>query len=306
MLENEFLSPQKVAELLKVSCSTIKRWVDEGRLGAMKTIGGHRKINAWDVLKIAQAQGWSHINIDAIRPFVSKDKSVASCDTACMQLYEGIRAGDSDKVRTSLVEAYRSGIGIAEIGDRIVMPAMHSLGEDWDRGVLDICQEHHATHSVLTALMEVRQRIFAAVKPESDAPLAMGCAPEGDHYFIPTLLVEMVFMENRWKVKNYGPNTPIESLKLRVKEKKPRMVWVSGTFVRDSATLEKELMELNQVMGEWKADLLVGGQGIEPEMVSRLGLNWRGKSLGEMVGYMRSVLPTYQAPRPGRPPHHLE
>jgi molybdopterin-binding protein len=38
-------SPTQVAELLRVSADTVRRWCDEGRLGATRSQGGHRQID---------------------------------------------------------------------------------------------------------------------------------------------------------------------------------------------------------------------------------------------------------------------
>lgn len=304
MPENhEFLSPQKVSELLQVSCSTIKRWVDEGRLRAIKTMGGHRKILAMDVLKVARENGWHHINLKMVQTHTTTSDSIEEdCDIASTRLYEDIRAYDHEKLRETLLGAHKSGISTAEIGDKIVLPALKLLGDDLKGGKIDVCAAHHGTQGVLAALIEIRQRVMVSTKPAPFAPLAMGCAPGGDHHLISPLLIELVFLENRWQVANFGPNTPIPCLNHTVCAKKPRIVWVSVSCMSDPAELENDLKVLSGTLAEWGGELMVGGQAIPPDLIERLNLKWNGKNLGCLSERINGIFPICQAPKPGRPP----
>ena len=42
--EKEFLTLNEVAKLFGVSSKTISRWADAGKLGSIRTLGGHRRI----------------------------------------------------------------------------------------------------------------------------------------------------------------------------------------------------------------------------------------------------------------------
>ncbi len=303
MPETEFLSPQKVSELLQVSCSTIKRWVDEGRLRAIKTMGGHRKILTSDVLKVARENGWHHINLNMVQTHsTSLDSIEEDCDIASTRLYEDIRAYDHEKLRETLLGAHKAGINSAEIGDKIVLPALKLLGEDLKGGKIDVCAAHHGTQGVLAALIEIRQRVMVSSKPAATAPLAMGCAPGGDHHLISPLLIELVFLENRWQVANFGPNTPIPCLIKTVRGRQPRIVWISVSCLSDPGELENDLRVLSETLSEWGGELLVGGQAIPSDLIDRLHLKWNGKNLACLSEHINEIFPVGQTPKPGRPP----
>ena len=43
------LTPGEVARLFRVRAKTVARWADEGKLGVMRTAGGHRRFRVRDV-----------------------------------------------------------------------------------------------------------------------------------------------------------------------------------------------------------------------------------------------------------------
>ena len=53
-LSDRLLTRAEVAEIFQVSPSTITRWAEAGMLPAVKTLGGHRRYEASEVMKLAQ------------------------------------------------------------------------------------------------------------------------------------------------------------------------------------------------------------------------------------------------------------
>jgi molybdopterin-binding protein len=49
-------SPTQVAELLGVSPDTVRRWCDEGKLKATRSVGGHRHISGKEMARFMVAQ----------------------------------------------------------------------------------------------------------------------------------------------------------------------------------------------------------------------------------------------------------
>lgn len=51
-IEDTLLTPREAAAMMGVHPSSIKRWHKMGRLKAIKTLGGHRRYQKSDVLKL--------------------------------------------------------------------------------------------------------------------------------------------------------------------------------------------------------------------------------------------------------------
>ncbi len=53
--EVEYLTPGQVARMLHVSPKTVDRWADQGRIGCIVTLGGHRRFARSDVEEVVAA-----------------------------------------------------------------------------------------------------------------------------------------------------------------------------------------------------------------------------------------------------------
>lgn len=49
--KDRLLLPGEVAELFHVNAKTVTRWAKAGRIGCIKTLGGHRRFRESEVLK---------------------------------------------------------------------------------------------------------------------------------------------------------------------------------------------------------------------------------------------------------------
>jgi excisionase family DNA binding protein len=48
-VESDLLTPAEVATLFRVSPKTVTRWARSGKLTALRTLGGHRRVRASEV-----------------------------------------------------------------------------------------------------------------------------------------------------------------------------------------------------------------------------------------------------------------
>ena len=85
------LTSTRVAELLGVTASSVKRWADEGLLVCERTAGGHRRFLASEVARFRE-NGLSHTEQDALTP------------TELNMLHKGVIGLDDTGVVTSYNE----------------------------------------------------------------------------------------------------------------------------------------------------------------------------------------------------------
>jgi len=280
-MERRF-SPAQLGPILGVSESTIKRWVDSGKLRSVKTAGGHRRIALPDLVSFLRASRRETPSLEALGLVAGETRRGAADALTPEGLARLLLGGETEAVRTLLLRQFSAGRALEEMLDRLVAPAMVEVGALWERKEIDVYQEHLATQRAGRILLELRALLPAA---PASAPLALGAAPEGDPYQLPTLMAEMTLAEMGWRTVNLGPDVPVESLQLALTRHRPTLVWLSVTSRRVTPRFFAGYPRLFEAARERGAGLVLGGQGITPKLQDHLVATAFGTRLAHLKAF---------------------
>ena len=297
----DYLTTADAAEALAVSISTVKRWVDEGILPAHVTVGGHRKLLRSEVLALARQN-----NLPLGEPAVPhksgrKSRKIDSLELPTVFL-EALLAGDAPLVNSTIRRAYSSGMAIEKIADRIIAPVMAEIGHQWERASLDVWHEHRATQLCSSAIYNLKSGLES--RTERNRPIAIGAAPEGDPYSLPTLLVQLVLADSGWEAINLGPNTPLVSLTRAMQALQPRMVWLSVSHIHDAEGFLDEYSSFYRAAEQMEVAVAVGGQALSDPIRSLMNYTTYGDGVTHLAAFAKTLHPRPKRPRRGRPPLH--
>ena len=283
------ISPRELADAIGVSESSIKRWVDSGVVNADKTAGGHRRIPISEAVRFLRERRLTLVNPAAIG--LSDMDSLVKTDSAhdsdnSQLLYEYLREGQAEAARGLLLSMYLGGRSVAQIVDSPLLEAMSRLGELWHRDDCGIFWEHRATDIAISALSRLRM----VIPPRGDsAPIAVGAAPAGDPYILPSLSAAAVLESQGVNAVNLGPDTPIHSILLASESLKARLVWVSISVAAEPEQLREDLSGLAEELNKVSIPIIVGGSQSNGIALPDTSLCHVGTSMGELEAMVKGL-----------------
>lgn len=277
------LSPRELATALGVSESSLKRWVDAGKITAFRTEGGHRRIALPEAVRFIRT---THAPV--ARPDLLGLPEVAAAQlgalTGSERLLDYLLEGDVVGARGWLLARYLAGSPIYELADGPIREAMHALGELYKHNERGIFIEHRGTDTCLQAVAHLRNM----VEPPANAPIALGGAPEDDPYLLPSFLAATVISVAGLRAINLGPDTPLVALQEAVEHHRPRLVWISASSPINSArarSITRWLASLKHV------EVAVGGRTSEALVASQPRLR-RVETMAELAELAAQVAGT--------------
>jgi len=283
------LSPKQLAEAIGVSESSVKRWIDAGRIPVSRTEGGHRRISVPDAVKFIRESDSQVVRPDllGLPTLDATVDDVRLTEKADALFYDGLYNGTSSYAQALLMSIYLSGRPLAEVFDGPVRSAMMKLGELWLNDENGIFLEHRATDMCLQSITRIRTNIPPA---DNDAPAAVGGAPSGDPYILPSTMVATILADMGFLDHNLGPDTPIATLSRAAKMCDAKLVWLSVSSPDVPDSVVKEIATLANSLAERNVPLVVGGR--ESHRVTRMkhpnihGLH----SMAELVAFVRGLI----------------
>jgi excisionase family DNA binding protein len=276
-------SPKQVAERLGVSESSVKRWLDQGAVPIVRTAGGHRRVSQESVDQLieklkttsgfprlsqvadesqvdAADDGWRPSSVETAEAFDSRAVE-AIAESFRIALLDGQEA----TCRRLLESLISKGHTPSTAADLLITPAMHGFGHLWERGELAIYQERRACGIALELLAALKRMVSTDV----GGAIAIGGTPEGDNYQLPTAMVELALCECGWNAKSLGCNLPMSEFSAAVLEYRPRVLWVSISWLMDE---HKFVRDFNAMVDSVPSEtaVLIGGRAATDALRPRL------------------------------------
>lgn len=289
----DILSTRDLAAALGVSESSIKRWADDGALRASRTAGGHRRIARADAIRFVR-----ETRATVVRPQLLglAEAGVASADARtgddAERLFRYLESGAAAHARGLLLQLYLEGLSVAAILDGPVRSALERIGTLWRLQADGVFCEHRATEVCLQAIHQLR----LLLPSEPGAPVAVGGAPAGDPYFLPSLGAATVLAGEGFEAVNLGADTPADAFERAAEGLAPRLVWVSVSSAPQPERAAREIVALARTLAARGAHVAVGGRAAAALRLPLLPNLQAGASMAELAAFARGLAQAAPAP----------
>lgn len=256
------LTPKELADAIGASESALRRWVDAGDIHMSRTAGGHRRIPLQEAIRFIRESGATVVRPEILglaglesAPMIPPTRANAASTVDA--LFDALKAGDKAIARGLIVSAYLAGSSLAALFDGPMRFAIEKVGELWHHDERGILVEHRATAICVEIVAELRTLV---PRVEETAPLALGGAPHGDPYNLPTMMAAAVLEEAGYRTINFGAHTPIALLADEALERKAKIVWLSLSSEQPASALRKEIRKLAETIAGHRAKVILGGR----------------------------------------------
>jgi methanogenic corrinoid protein MtbC1 len=284
------LTPKDLAQAIGSSESSVRRWIDGGRVRVSRTMGGHRRITVAEAVRFIR-----ELRVPLLRPDLLGLPPRAATTPAApggtspetegeRAIAGALEAGDADAFGAQAIAWYVSGRALAELFDGPVRGVMNDLGARWREEEEMILAEHRATEACLRAVAQVR--MLMPEPPTSHAPLAIGGAVEGDTHALASAMAAAVLAEVGYRDVNFGGNTPVKLLSRAAGERRPRLVWLA-VHVPLEPRVVRAVDGLTDELHQRKTALVVGG--VYSSMLRPHPGRHVAKSMGELAAFARGL-----------------
>lgn len=247
-----------------VSPELLRAWERRyGLLQPIRSAGGFRLYTAEDAERVTHMQHGLEQGLSAAesarRALADARPAVGLLDDARDRLLAAVAAYDETAVHAVLDEALAA-FSIETVLRELILPVLREVGDAWERGDLEVGQEHFASNLI-------RERLLGLSRywSRGAGPLAiLSCAPRERHD-IGLIAFGLVLRSHGWRILFLGANTPVETLASAAAAMTPRLVVVASM---DGGLLEPIGSDLRRLAKA--APLVLSGTGASEALCKRL------------------------------------
>ncbi len=202
-MKTERLSLQDAADELGVHYMTAYRYVRLGKLVAEKSGG------VWEVLRS---------DLDALIESGGQQPAAKSTKRWDQQLLAVLLAGDEGASWQVVESALASGHEPSAVYSEMISPALREIGGKWERGEIDVADEHRASLIATRLVGRLSPRFHRRGRPKGTFIVA---AAPGDFHSLAVMMLSDQIRGAGYRTVDLGGAVPVESLQRTVEETDP-------------------------------------------------------------------------------------
>lgn len=264
------LNVRDAAARIGVSPSTFKRLCERHGVKVERTPGGHRRISL---------SALRELEVELGRP--SGKRAAAEAPTVD-QVVALLMEQAAFELGRRLLAACERPSDIASLCDEVLAPAMWRLGSMWQRGEIQVYEEHFCTETLLQSLDCLAPYVRQGGNPQLKA--VGGCLGTGVDS-VASKMVKLCLSSVGVAAVDLGPRVPTEEMAAASVALEADLIWSSHTHWDDREGTLAALTKLRELVPR-ETQMIIGGGGLSPSALQSLPWCQFFKSLTEMTAYV--------------------
>ena len=236
----------EIADIIGVNVSTIKRWTNTGKLSCFQSIGGHRKFHLSHITDFLKKNNNIYTDID-LTHLVGKNSRLINAinnyefDYLIQYSYKNLISGDKTSFLSLNNSLILKGYSSYLLFDKMILPILIQIGEEWSKGKLSITEEHLASEIIRKYLSNLNYQHF----PSKTTYNAFCFTLINDKHDIPLHMAESIMNQfNKIKTFNLGSSLPITDF-IKLSEKiHPDIIYISIIYIEKMKVFNREIKTL--------------------------------------------------------------
>ncbi|MGA7161157.1 MAG: helix-turn-helix domain-containing protein [Bacteroidota bacterium] len=260
-----------VASMLQVDKSTIKRWTDEGKLKCFRTPGGHRKFRAEDLYQFMADYNYNVSAADFF-PAAASDEAVLRgmivqkefnvLDSVC---FSAAIKGNKNDLLKLLAEAYKNGMSLPLMFDKIVGPTSKKISSLNFSGKLLLSEKQLAINTLSSAIVLLSDVI---VKPAQNGKIAICAMVENNTDDLELKELNVLLESGGFEVLNLGMGVSADSIAQLIRSKRPNFVFLIASNIHDEETVALEHKTIQNELQLYGGKLIISGPAYTQQLLS--------------------------------------
>jgi len=157
-----------------------------------------------------------------------------------------------------------------EFYEKILIPVLYKIGDQWENGEIDVATEHVCSNAVNTLIDLINQNNTKKIsKSYRDSKSIVLCTPEGELHSIGCKIIESLLLEKGYEVYNITSALPTNSIESYLDNTNPGVVLISVTLEENINSAIRLVQEIRRSL---QIPVIVGGNAIKSASKSQIQL----------------------------------